>query len=234
MGLVKFGAGIVQISGSIAGDVHARNRSGNYVRPRTKPVNPNSTRQVNARAIMAQLAEQWGESPMTDAIRTAWRTYANAIAMTNRIGETIHLTGFNHFIRSNAAILACDGTLVTAGPTTLSLPATDPTVAVTGSAATQKLSVAFDDALDWLDETGGFLEIEMGEPQKDSRNFFGGPFRFADSVDGDDTTPPTTPTEIDPPFTLVEGQKIWCRSKIIRADARVSTGFLTSPFVVGA
>ncbi|GAH28464.1 unnamed protein product, partial [marine sediment metagenome] len=38
MALVKYGAGIIQMSGSIAGDVHARNRFGNYIRPRTKPV----------------------------------------------------------------------------------------------------------------------------------------------------------------------------------------------------
>lgn len=232
--LVKYGGGVIQMSGSIAGNTFARNRFGNYVRSRTKPVNPNSDRQVQARSIIAQLAEQWGETPMTAAIRIAWGIYAAAIAMQNKLGETIHLSGFNHFVRSNAAILACGGTLVTAAPTVLSLPATDPSVAVTGSASGAKLSVAFDDALEWLDEAGGYLEVEMGMPQKDSRNFFGGPFRFADSVDGNDTTPPTTPTEIDPPFTLVEGQKVWCRTKIIRADGRISTGLMTPPFAVSA
>lgn len=234
MALVKYGGGITAMSGSIAGNTFARNRSGSYMRARTKPVNPNSDRQLQARQIIAQLAEQWGESPMTDAIRLAWRTYADSIIRKNKLGENIKLSGFNHFVRSNAAILACSGTLVTAGPTVLSLPGTDPTVAVTGSAATQKLSVVFDDTLDWLDEAGGFLEIEMGIPRKDSINFFGGPFRFADSVDGDDTTPPTTPAEIDPPFTLTEGQKIWCRAKIIRADGRASNGLMTAPFLCGA
>jgi len=59
MALIKFGAGIVQMSGSIAGDVHARNRFGNYVRPRTKPVNPHSIRQEAARAVVSYLAEYW-------------------------------------------------------------------------------------------------------------------------------------------------------------------------------
>jgi len=234
MAQVKYGGGIIQMSGSIAGNTFARNRYGNYVRARTKPVNPNSSRQAQARSIIAQLAEQWGESPMTDAIRLAWRTYANAITMKNKLGESIKLSGFNHFCRSNAAILCCGGTLVTAGPTELSLPATDPTIAVTASVAAGKLAIAFDDALDWLDEDGAYLEIEMGEPKKDSINFFGGPWRFADAIEGDSVTAPTTPTDIDPPFTLIEGQKVWCRAKIIRADGRVSNAFNADPFVVTA
>ncbi|GAH13494.1 unnamed protein product, partial [marine sediment metagenome] len=50
MSLVKYGGGIVQMSGSIAGNTFARNRYGNYVRARTKPINPNSDRQVVVRA----------------------------------------------------------------------------------------------------------------------------------------------------------------------------------------
>lgn len=71
MALIKYGAGVVQMSGSIAGDVHARNRFGNYTRPRTKPVNPQSARQTAIRAIVAYVAEIWREPPMTGVIRTA-------------------------------------------------------------------------------------------------------------------------------------------------------------------
>ncbi|GAI58374.1 unnamed protein product, partial [marine sediment metagenome] len=39
MALVKYGGGITQMSGSIAGNTFARNRYGNYVRSRTKPIN---------------------------------------------------------------------------------------------------------------------------------------------------------------------------------------------------
>ena len=59
MALIKYGGGIVDMSGSIAGNTHARNRFGNYMRARTKPVNPNSDRQVAIRAIVSYLAEFW-------------------------------------------------------------------------------------------------------------------------------------------------------------------------------
>jgi len=234
MALIRFGGGVVQMSGSIAGDTYARNRFGNYSRSRTKPVNPNSPRQAGARIMVMMLAEQWRESPMTPATREAWETYANAVAWQNRLGEVIHLSGFNHFVRSNAALIAAGGTMVTAAPTVLGLPPGDELFACAASAATQKISVVFDDAKDWAKETGAFLSIQMGQPQSPSRNFFGGPWRFSAAIAGVDSTGVSSPQDIDPAFVLVEGQKVWCRARIIRKDGRASTLFSADPFAVGA
>lgn len=234
MALIKYGGGIVQMSGSIAGNTHARNRFGNYMRPRTKPVNPKSPRQMGARLLMMMLAEQWRESPMTDAIRTAWQTYANSVNWTNKLGEAVKLTGFNMFIRGNAAKITAGGALVTAAPTALGLPEADPAFESSGSAATQLISIAFDDTFDWVDEDEAWFSVEMGLPQSGSRNFFGGPYRFGGSEEGDSVTPPTSPFTFTAPFTLVEGQKVWTRARIIRADGRCSTQFGTDPFDVAA
>lgn len=234
MALIKYGGGIVQMSGSIAGNTHARNRFGNYSRSRTKPVNPRSARQMGARILIMMLAEQWRESPMTDAIRTAWQTYANSVNWQNKLGEIVTLTGFNHFVRSNAARITAGGALITDAPTDLGLPPADPTFACTGSAATNLISVVFDDTFDWCDEDAGYFSVEQGEPQNASRNFFGGPWRWGGSEQGNSTTPPTSPFTFTAPFTLVEGQKVWCRARIIREDGRCSTLFGADPFAVGA
>lgn len=234
MALVKYGGGIVQMSGSIAGTTHARNRYGNYARARTKPVNPRSPRQMGARILVMMLAEQWRESPMTDLIRTAWGTYAASVNWNNKLGEVIKLTGFNMFMRGNAALMRAGGALVTAGPTDLGLPSADPTFACAGSVASQEISVTFDNAKAWADEDDAYLSVEMGLPQSPSRNFFAGPYRWGGSEEGVTGTPPTSPFTFTAPFTLVLGQKIWCRAKIIRADARASTPFGCDPFAVGA
>lgn len=232
MALVKYGGGIVQASGSIAGNVHARNRFGNYIRPRTKPVNPNSVHQVGIRSALSYLTTYW-HATLTAAQRTAWATYAAAVAMKNRLGETVFLTGFNHFIRSNAELVNRELTLVADGPTELALPEKDSTFAVSGSAATQEISVVFDTALDWVDEADSYLMVYQGVPQLVTRNFFGGPWRYMDNVEGDATTPPTSPAAMTAPFTLVEGQKVWCYARIVRADGRVTEPFYAS-FVVAA
>lgn len=233
MAQVKFGGGVTEVSGSVGGNTFARNRFGFYIRPRTKPVNPNSSGQSNVREALSFLAELW-HSGLTAAQRVAWGTYAAAIAMKNRLGETIYLTGFNHFIRSNAELKRHALTVVEDGPTELALPEKDPTFAVTGSAATQKLSVTFDNTLGYANEGGGYLMTYMGTPQLVTRNFFASPWRYAGKIDGNDTTPPTSPVELDPPFTLVEGQKVFMYARVVRADGRVSEPFYCDPFAVGA
>lgn len=237
MALIKYGGGIVQMSGSIAGQVHARNRFGNYMRARTKPVNPKSPRQVGARVLMMFLAEQWREAPMTDPIRTAWQTYANSVNWLNRLGETVTLTGFNMFMRGNSARMRISGALVTAGPTDLGLPAGDPNMVVSNcTEAAQKFDLAFDDTMDWCTEDGGFLAMQQGEPQNPTRNFFNGPWRTCAYISGIDPGGVASPALALPNigYTITEGQKIWWRAAIIRKDGRVSTKFECDPVIAVA
>jgi len=234
MALVKFGPGIVDARGSVAGTTFSRNRFGGYTRARVKPVNPKSPRQVAIHTIMMFLAEQWRESPMTDVIRTAWQTYASSVNWKNKLGESVTLTGFNMFMQCNAARITAGGALITAAPTVLGLPPGDPAFAVSGSASSQELSVVFDPLFDWNIIDDGLMSVYMGMPQSPSRNYFGGPWRFSDAIEGDTASPPTSPQTMTAPFTLVEGQKIWCRARIQEADGRVSTLFTASPFLCGA
>ncbi len=237
MALVKYGAGVVQMSGSIAGTVFSRNRFGNYTRPRTKPVNPRSQRQMGIRTIMMYLAEAWRESPMTDLIRDAWQTYANSVSATNRLGEQVTLTGFNCFVACNAALQTVGAALITAAPETLGLPPGDPAFAVSGvSAEAQSYTVTFDDGFDWVTEDGAFLVWYQGKPVSPSHNFFGGPFRYCRTLPGIDpggTASPALNME-DAGFTFVLGQKIWWEARIIRADGRISNRFRCDPTIVGA
>lgn len=235
MALVKFGTGIVQMSGSIAGVVHARNRFGNYTRPRTKPVNPRSQRQMGIRTIMMFLAEQWRESPMDDDIRTAWGTYASSFNWTNRLGEQVTLTGYNAFIQCNASRITGGLALLTAAPTTLGLPPGDPTFLIGDvSAGAQTFICAFDDGFDWCTEEGGALLIYQGMPQSASHNFFNGPWRFSSIIEGIDPGGIASPVAAIPQngFTFVEGQKIWWQARILRKDGRISTPFRCDPITV--
>lgn len=232
---VKYGGGIVDARGSVAGNTFSRNRFGAYVRARVTPVNPSSSRQEFARAVVASLAEQWRESPMTDAFRIAWGVYAASINAVNKLGESITLTGFNAFMMGNAVKLHNGFSYVDDGPTDLGLPNQDPTVSIALSAASG-ITVTFDAGLDWCDEDNACLSIEIGQPQSPSRNYFGGPFRFHDGIDGDSVTPPTSP---DGPtavtaWTLIEGQKVWCRFRILREDGRVSNAWMAAPVLVAA
>lgn len=211
-------------SGSYGGVTASRNRFGQYFRQRSNPVNPNSARQQEIRSIFSALASYWSED-LTQAQRDAWNLYGSSVEMINRLGDPVFLTGFNHFIRSNTAIVQADGTQVDDGPTTFSLPVVDSAMVATVSEGTQLISVAFDDTMDWLDEDGGHLAILMSQPKGVGVEFLDGPFRYAGVIDGDAVTPPTSPTTIAVPFVVTELQKGQVQARILRADGRVTAPF---------
>ena len=223
MALVQYGGGVLDARGSIGGQVHSRNRFGNYIRARTTPVNPQSTRQNTIRAITAALASYWSTT-MSAANRALWEVYADSIVRQNKLGATIKLTGFNHFVRSNAFILQNGGAQVDAGPSTLTLPGADPTFVCVVDEATQKITVTFDNALPWAIAVGGHLGVYMSAPKAPGVSFIGGPFRLAGTINGA-VVPPTTGEELDVPFPVAEGQNVVCRARIVEGDGRLSDYF---------
>lgn len=224
MALVKFGGGITAMSGSIAGNTFARNRSGAYIRSRTKPVNPNTDRQNDVRAVVAFLVERWSET-LTAAERAAWDLYASNVTMKNKLGESIKLTGFNHYIRSNASRIRAGNGAIDAGPVIFELPAQDPAFAVTASEAAQTFSVTFNNALGWATEDGAALIIHGGRPQNAQRNFFAGPWRFSRWLPGIDPGGAVSPAECTSHYAIAEGQHLWVYARITMADGRLSEIF---------
>ena len=229
MALVKYGGGVIQMSGSLAGNTFARNRYGNYVRARTKPVNPKSTNQVLVRAVMATLTARWSQT-LTAVQRTAWNLYASSVSMSNKLGETIYLSGFNHYIRSNHWFARMARTLVDDGPVIFELPETDPTMSISISEATQQVTMTFDDTKPWCSEDDAMLVILQGDPQNPQRNFFDGPWRGRSAKVGASGVPVTSPLDYASITVASEGQRIWSKFRILRADGRLSNPFTASTF----
>ena len=233
MGLVKFGGGIVQISGSIAGTVHARNRFGNYIRPRTKPVNPLSERQEFIRATLSHLAEYWHHN-LDATERGLWNVYAAAVAMTNRIGETIHLTGFNHFLRSNCPQLMLGEAIKDAAPATLSLMEKDETTLCSEEdIAAQTFTFTFNNTGWGMNPDDKYwLCFYQGQPQLVSRFFFAGPWRFMSAAG---TVAGALGTQVLPaefPFAL--NQKVWFQARMISFSGRISQIWTLAPRTIEA
>jgi len=230
MALVKFGGGVVQMSGSLAGNTFARNRYGNYVRARTKPVNPNTAHQQVVRATLAALTDRWSQI-LNDAQRTAWNLYASNVTMTNKLGETINLSGFNHYLRSNSILHRLNLTLVDDGPVIFEVPDADPTFAITITEAPQNITATFDNTLAWSVEDGGLLCMFQGVPQNPQRNFFAGPWRLWTAVQGIDPGGAVSPKIAPAVFAVAELQRDWVYARILRADGRLSAPFRDDVFV---
>ena len=230
MALIKYGGGVVQMSGSIAGQTHARNRYGNYVRARTKPINPRSARQVAVRAALAFLTARWGQT-LTAVQRAAWNLYGSSVSMTNKLSASIFLTGFNHYIRSNAWLAHLGAATIDDGPVIFEIPEADPLFSGAISEATNVWTITFNDALDWVSEDGAQMIMYNGAPQNPQRNFFAGPWRFMNSIAGNNGAPPVSPLDRAASFTYTELQHAWIYARIMRADGRLSAPFRYDVFV---
>jgi hypothetical protein len=151
--------------------------------------------------------------------------------MKNRLGESIFVSGFNHFVRVNTFRVTAGQSACPNGPTVLSLPDVDSTFAIAPSVATQSLQVTWDHTLPWADIAASVLTVFMGRPQLATRNFFKGPWKVAGSIPGNQTTSPYVMTA---PMTLVLGQKVWCYARVSTGptDSRLSTKFTASGLVV--
>jgi len=223
MALIKFGGGVVGMAGKIAGTVFARNRYGQYARGWAKPVNVNTERQDAVRGLTGILAAAW--RALDTAVRDGWKDYADAVPMVNRLGETMNLSGYNHYCRSNAARMHAGLDIVDDAPTVLALAEQDPDLEVALDVQSQELDITFDETADWVGEDGAAMMVFMGLPQNPTVNFFNGPWRYAGKIEGNATTAPSAPATVSCPFPVAAGQRVFVQARISRAGGRLSAPF---------
>jgi len=209
----------VQISGSVGGTTWSHNRYGAYKRNRSVPVNPNTDRQVAIRNAVRALTIGW-QNTLTEAQRGQWDTYAANVAWINHLGQSVYLTGMNHYVRSNTTMVSLGFARTDDAPSIFNIGAAELALGGSASQATQILTLTFDDSAEWATEAGAFQHFYLGLPQNASIKFFGGPWRYVVSVAG--VTPAVSPKLATAPFPIAEGQRLWVRSRIMRADGRLS------------
>ncbi|KKM68218.1 hypothetical protein LCGC14_1463130 [marine sediment metagenome] len=221
-----------QISGSIGGTTHSRNRFGAYIRNRSVPVNPNTARQVGVRNVVRSLAIAWNND-LTQVQRDLWEVYAANTSWTNRLGQAVNLTGLNHYIRSNTPRLLSGLARIDNGPPPIGLATAELALSVTASEATQLITIAFDDSAPWNNEDFGLQVFYMGLPKNGAITFFGGPYRKVLSHFGEVAAPIPSPVATATVFPFSAGLRIWVRSRVSRADGRLSE-FAEVNFLAGA
>lgn len=210
-----------QVSGSLSGGTYARNAGGLYVRARSIPTDPASVFQTLIRGIIASLVNRWG-STLTVQQRAAWNTYAANVPLTDVFGDPRHRSGINHYVRSNTPRLQFGGTRIDDGPTEFNLGEyTTPSYAA--SEAAQTIETAFDNTDDWATEDAAYLCIWASRPQNPTIDFFKGPYRAMGLVEGDSGGAPGSPKAISAPFAFAEGNKLFCKANVSRADGRLGT-----------
>jgi hypothetical protein len=212
-----------QTSGSLAGTTFSHNRGGLYTRSRSIPVNPNTTFQQAVRTTFGLLSNIW-LNILTLAQRDAWDNYASLVLIPDSLGEPRNVGGIGMFQRTNTPRLQAGLARIDDAPSVFNLgDYTAPTiVSITAPTA---ISLAFTAADAWANATGAAMVVLASRGQNASRNFFKGPYRFAGSILGDTTTPPTSPAAITSPFPLSADQRQFIQVRVLQEDGRTSTPF---------
>jgi hypothetical protein len=102
------------ISGSIGGTTYSRNRYGVYARRRAIPVQPNTPFQLNIRALLANISQQF-KNLTTDQIQS-WTTWAATNPIVDVLGNQQILQANSCFIKLNHRLLQAGDTIINDPP----------------------------------------------------------------------------------------------------------------------
>lgn len=223
MATLELGSIVSDIRGSVGGETYSRNPAGLYVKSRSSPAQPVSARRTNVQTAFTTLTQAWSGT-LTEAQRKTWREYAKVWPVSNRLGKRIHLSGACHFVRCNFY-----KTFLTAGIGFLVAPPGGP-IAIpqfefTATASTNKISVSFPllnyaDPPQWM-----FVLCYAGKVVNAGQNYYSTPWRYIDYTYFDGAVWHDDPWLMTPPWTLVQGKKIF-----VKMAAYYNSGESSGPF----
>lgn len=181
---------------------------------------------------MGTLAPYWGET-LDQAQRDAWDMYASNVPWTNPLGETIFLTGQQHFLRCNIPRIPYALAIVPDAPETNDLGTfTAPTLV--SARSDNQFNIGFTNTDEWASTDGGYLLPYAGKHQGPGRAFYKGPWRAMSAIIGAEI-PPESPAAIGTTYPpLNEGNIVWVRCRIIQPDGRLSLPIILGPKTIEA
>jgi hypothetical protein len=212
------------VGGSYGSITIGRNRYGTYMRNRTKPVNPNSTGQQEARAAFGAAVWAWTFS-LTTAERNGWNDWAMSVPWLNKAGETVHLSGQAAYVRYATYLVAWgyDIEFARVAPAYFSIPVLAVTAAtlVLDTSDTNRILTITRPLIANPELTeGDDISVLVSRPANVSQNFRPNEFRrLAISAVPDPPTDTTVFTTLAAnfPWTLSNdgGQRVWIKVRAI-------------------
>lgn len=224
MPTIRLGGGVQDARGSLGGQTIRKGRFGHLLQSRRGPVNKRTPRQSKARSIFQRLTQYWSND-LSQAQRDQWNLYGKNITVHNRFGQSMHLTGFHQFIRSNSLLLQFEEPIHDDGPVTFTLPRMDPTIMAQFNFVTQRIIVFFDETQAWVNNTDGHLYLTMSQPHSPGIRNFNKSFRLLGLIHGSDSDPPTSPQELDAVYPVANGNHFVLRTRIAEEHGRLSNFF---------
>lgn len=173
---IKFGAIVTDGRGKLGGHVLAKNRSGNYMRTKVTPVNPQTTFQQAQRSALGSLSSGW--SGLSDNQRQAWNGAVGSFQSTDIFGDLKSPTGKNLFTGLNRNLLNSGQVIINEPPN----PEAVPNASIT--AATYSLGgTSFDVDTDGA-TTGAYIQMWATPPLSPGTSFVKNRLRLLETQAG--------------------------------------------------
>jgi len=183
MAKILYGESVAQMSGSVGGTVHSRNRYGAYTRQRVHPTVATSDAANMAKTILSGVSAAWDK--LTSDERVAWASYAANNPIMDRVGMKQVLDGHAMFVRNTIRIRSAGGT-PTGSPPIGVTPGEVDTISVSGHETGQVASVAFTNSPLNADEC---LEVWGCVCQRVGQNYVKNKMRMLQTSDPAATSP---------------------------------------------
>lgn len=214
-------AAFTDARGSIGGITFSRNKGGNYTRKRIKPTNASTTARSRARGDMSAASQAWDS--LTDAQRAAWNSAAMNVTVPNKIGQQIHLSGINWFVKVNALRAQNSMTQISDPPNPFNSAEFTPPSALVLDVSAKTLAFNVTSTDTWAGEAGGRLSVYLSTGQSPGVNSPVANYTLVGTVSGN-ATPITTGTVAvdDAVRVITNGQAYFVRFRVQDAEGRVS------------
>lgn len=235
-------------SGSIDGMTASHNRGGRYFRARSIPTDPATSFQLTMRQALLSLSTRYTEI-LTNAQREAWTIYAADTPVVNPLGDLIILSGQQMYLRCQTpryqalmftrpagtaytppTITIADDAPTTPGAEDVGFLALDAAEAGAGyrtsTTSLANATIGWDEGsgATWMGQDEAILLVYLSRSQPQAKNYFRGPYGFAGFVQGA-AIEPTSPSSIEAPFPMIEGQRVYWRAQVSASTNKLSNVF---------
>lgn len=207
MAKVKYGEMIADLRGKINGTVHSKNRSGQYMRNKTSPVNPQSVSQSGVRNSFATYSQGW--RALTAAQRNSWAGVVDLFTKSNVFGDNVRLTGANIYMMLNRVIATIAGTPITTPPI-LSAPTGILTSSIAADVSDATILQTYTPAI----PATGTVQVWATAPQSAGVSFVKNKFRYIGKMVTANASPYDITSMYEAKFGTgwkVAGQKVFTR-----------------------
>lgn len=220
---IKFGAIVTDGRGKLGGHVLAKNRSGNYMRTKVTPVNPQTTYQQAQRSALGTLSSGW--SGLTESQRNQWDSAVVDFQKTDIFGDLKSPTGKNLYTGLNRNLLNAGQSIISVPPSPASIPN------LTIDAANYSLVGTSFDVGTLGDATGSFVQAWATPPVSDGTTFVKNRLRMLESIaGGSDATLDIYDSYLNRFGAPAVGAKVYVAIRVVNAggEAGVISTFLAT------